>query len=131
MLITKAYLLSLQTVSRMIAEGQSTNTSDGVPQDLGMGKWDSHNSNFRPLLEDKLQSGKRQLGFLLKQLDSIFVAGAVFLRRNPTAKIWSLVYLVCLHLWVLYIFMAHSQPSDMARSGAVVSLENINNTAGV
>jgi hypothetical protein len=52
------------------------------------------------------------------------------LKRNSTAKLWALIYLVCLHLWVIYILMSHSSPSNEGRSGAVISLENINNTGG-
>ncbi|XP_076929859.1 golgin candidate 2-like [Bidens hawaiensis] len=63
------------------------------------------------------------MGSLVRQLDSIFWA---FLRRNPMGKAWCIVYLVCLHLWVLYIFRSHSEVSD--ESGAVISLENISNT---
>lgn len=63
------------------------------------------------------------MGSLVRQLDSIFWA---FLRRNPMGKAWCIVYLVCLHLWVLYIFRSHSEVSG--GSGAVISLENINNT---
>jgi hypothetical protein len=88
-------------------------------------------SNLGPLFHDRIRSGRKHLGSLLQQLDSIFLAGEVFLRRNSRAKVWSLVYLVCLHFWVIYILMSHSQESDGAKSGAIISLENINNTAGV
>lgn len=78
------------------------------------------------MLGDRLRSGQKHLGSLVRQLDSIFSAGAVFLRRNSTARIWAVVYLVCLHLWVLYILKSHSPVSEEA--GSIVSLENLNNT---
>ncbi|KAJ0898120.1 putative Golgin subfamily A member 5 protein [Helianthus annuus] len=63
------------------------------------------------------------IGSLVRQLDSIFWT---FLRRNRMGKVWCIVYLVCLHFWVLYIFRSHTAVSN--GSGAVISLENINNT---
>ncbi|KAJ9550415.1 hypothetical protein OSB04_014460, partial [Centaurea solstitialis] len=45
-------------------------------------------------------------------LDSIFLTGATFIRRNPVARIWSFAYLVCLHLWVLYIFRSQNAVSE-------------------
>lgn len=100
-------------------------------EDLESGVWEHASSKFRPLFKQKIQSGQQQLGLLIRQLDSIFSSGVVFLRRNSTARIWSVVYFICLHLWVLYILMSHSAVSDDTKSGAVVSLENINNTGGV
>lgn len=99
--------------------------------DVESGIWELSNSKLKPMLKARIHSGKRQLGYLLQQLDYIFVAGAVFLKRNPTAKLWAMIYLVCLHLWVIYILSSHSGPSNEGRSGAVISLENINNTGGV
>ncbi|TYH41405.1 hypothetical protein ES332_D12G314800v1 [Gossypium tomentosum] len=119
----------IEAVLRMLDENSSVNTSDAASSDLESGTWDLSDSKLKPLFKDKIRSGKKQLGYIVKQLDAIFVAGAIFLRRNAAAKLWSLVYLVCLHFWVLYILMTHSQPSDEGRSGAVMSLENINNTA--
>ncbi|XP_039064342.1 golgin candidate 2-like isoform X2 [Hibiscus syriacus] len=115
----------IETVLRMLEENKSLNMSNALSSDLESGVWGLSDSE---LLEDKIRSGKRQLGSMIKQLDAIFLAGAIFLRRNATAKAWSLVYLICLHLWVIYILMSHSQPSDEKRSGAVMSLENINKT---
>lgn len=119
----------LQAVSRLLDENKPVTSSSS--RDLEFGAWDLSQSNLRPLFEEKIRSGKKHIGSLLKQLDSIFLAGVVFLRRNPIAKLWSLVYLVCLHLWVIYILLSHSQSSAEPRSGAVFSLENINNTASL
>ncbi|KAF2309098.1 hypothetical protein GH714_000466 [Hevea brasiliensis] len=115
----------IEAVSRLLDENRS------IPRDVESGTWEIPNSKLRPLLEDKIRSGSEHLGSLLQQLDAIFVAGAVFVRRNPTAKLWSLLYLVCLHFWVIYILFTHSQASNESRSGAVISLENINNTAAL
>ncbi|KAH9801629.1 Golgin candidate 2 [Citrus sinensis] len=119
----------IEAVSRLLDENKPVTGSSS--RDLEFGAWDLSQSNLRPLFEEKIRSGKKHIGSLLKQLDSIFLAGVVFLRRNPIAKLWSLVYLVCLHLWVIYILLSHSQSSAEARSGAVFSLENINNTASL
>ncbi|XP_061359516.1 golgin candidate 2 [Gastrolobium bilobum] len=126
----------IEAVSRLLDENTSASgATDMNPasssSDLESGLWELSNSKFKPMLKARIRSGKRQLGSLLHQLDYIFVAGAVFLKRNSTAKLWALIYLVCLHLWVIYILISHSGPSNEGRSGAVISLENINNTGGV
>ncbi|XP_030534050.1 golgin candidate 2 [Rhodamnia argentea] len=122
----------IETVSRMLDEGHSTINVDNfssIPlKDIESGTWELFNSKTRPLLEGKIRSGREQLHLIVRQLDAIFLAGSVFLKRNPTAKIWSLIYLVCLHLWVLYIFTSHTPPTPDAQSGAVMSLENMNSS---
>lgn len=120
----------------MIDENKSMLNSAGFPStssrdDLESGTWDLSNSKLRPMFENKLRSGKKHFSSLVWQLDYIFSAGAVFLRRNSAARTWALVYLVCLHLWVLYILKSHSPVSEESRSGAIFSLENINNTGGI
>ena len=117
-------------MSRLLDENMTAlgaaNASSSM--DLESGIWELSNSK----LQERYRSGKKQLGSLLRQLDHIFVVGALFLRRNPTAKLWGSIYVICLHLWVFYIFMSHSGgASNEGRSGAVISLENINNTGGV
>ncbi|CAJ2675930.1 unnamed protein product [Trifolium pratense] len=125
-----------QAVSRLLDENMSVSGSNAMnpassSSDIESGSWELSNSKFKPMLKARIHSGKKQLGSLLHQLDYIFVAGALVLKRNSTAKLWAFIYLVCLHLWVIYILMSHSSPSDEGRSGAVISLENINNTGGV
>ncbi|BFG33177.1 hypothetical protein CerSpe_194510 [Prunus speciosa] len=116
-------LFRIEAVSRLLDETKSmTEISGSSSRDIESG---------RPLFEDRIRSGKKHLGSALQQLDSIFLAGAVFLRRNWTAKLWALIYFVCLHFWVIYILVSHSQASNEIKSGAVISLENINDTAGV
>ncbi|XP_031269057.1 golgin candidate 2-like [Pistacia vera] len=122
-------LFRMEAVSRLLEENKSMSSSSS--RDLESGAWELSQSKLGPLFEDKIRSGRRHIGSLVLQLDSIFLAGMVFLRRNPTAKLWSLVYLVCLHFWVVYILMSHSNSSNEARSGAVFSLENINNTTAL
>ncbi|XVE63977.1 hypothetical protein DITRI_Ditri07aG0064100 [Diplodiscus trichospermus] len=123
----------IEAVSRMLDERKLMILSNASSSDLDLesGTWDLSDSKLKPMLEDKIRSGKQQLGSMLRQLDAIFVAGAIFLRRNARAKLWSLVYLVCLHFWVIYILMSHSRASAEGGSGAVMSLENVNKTAGI
>jgi len=123
-------------VSRLLDENTSASGATNMnpassSSDLESGVWELSNSKLKPMLKARIHSGKRQLGSLLQQLDYIFVTGALFLKRNTTAKWWALIYLVCLHFWVLYILLSHSSPSNEGRSGAQISLENINNTGGV
>ncbi|KAF8085505.1 hypothetical protein N665_0665s0015 [Sinapis alba] len=121
----------IEAVSRLIEENKGTSAAEASSQDLEAGEWQLSGSKFKPALQDKIRSGKKHLGWLVMQLNAIFVSGTVFLRRNPTAKIWALVYLVCLHLWVLYILLSHSSDpsSSELRSGAVISLENFSNSS--
>ncbi|KAL1820625.1 hypothetical protein ACET3Z_015494 [Daucus carota] len=126
----------IEAVSRMLEDNKSMLDSAGLPSsssrsDLESGPWDISKSKLRPMFENRLRSGKRHFSSLVYQLDHIFSAGAVFLRRNSAGKAWALAYLVCLHIWVLYILMSPSSVSEEARSGAVFSLENINNTGGI
>lgn len=109
------------------ADFPSTSSRDNLEQ----GTWQLSNSKFRSLLKGRMQSGQQHFGSLVRQLDSLFCTGAMFLRRNSTARTWCVVYLACLHLWVIYILTSHSPVSEDLRSGAVISLENINNTGGI
>ncbi|KNA22817.1 hypothetical protein SOVF_030550 [Spinacia oleracea] len=128
-------LFRTEAVSRLLEENKSLNSgsdiSGNLREDVEAGTWESTGSKLRPMLENKIQSGRQHLGSMLRQLDAIFSAGAVFLARNPAAKLWSLVYLVSLHLWVLYILFSHSQSTEDSTSSSVVSLENINGSTGV
>ncbi|CAK8579738.1 unnamed protein product [Lathyrus sativus] len=123
----------IEAVSRLLDENMSVSAMNPASSssDLESGMWELSNSKLKPMLKARIHSGKKHLGSLLQQLDYIFVTGALVLKRNSTAKLWAVIYLVCLHLWVIYILTSHSGPSDGGRSGAVVSLENINNTGGV
>lgn len=126
----------IEAVSRLLDENMSASGATNMnpassSSDLESGLWELSSSKLKPMLKARIHSGKRQLGSLLQQLDHIFVIGAIFLKRNSTAKLWALIYLVCLHLWVFYILISHSGPSNEGRSGAQISLENINNTGGV
>nr|XP_043613607.1 golgin candidate 2 [Erigeron canadensis] len=119
----KAMLMfRIEAVSRSLDETKSSMKTSTINDLESGGLWDS-NSKF----QDRIQQGQKHIGSLVRQLDSIFSTGAAFLRRNPMAKIWSFVYLVCLHFWVFYIFRSHTAVSDEAGSGAAISLENINN----
>ncbi|KAI3735664.1 hypothetical protein L6452_15172 [Arctium lappa] len=117
----KAMLMfRIEAVSRSLEESKSyLKPGDHPTSDLESGIWE-------PLFQERLRKGQKHIGSLVRQLDSIFLTGATFIRRNPMARIWSFAYLVCLHFWVLYIF--RSQTAVSAGSGAVISLENINNT---
>ncbi|KAM4114476.1 hypothetical protein ACJW30_04G070700 [Castanea mollissima] len=125
-------LFRIEAVSRLLDENKTmlVDSMSTSSRDLESGRWELSESKWGPLFHDRMRSGRKHLGSLLQQLDAIFLAGQVFLRRNSRAKVWSLVYLVCLHFWVIYIFMSHSRESNGAKSGAVISLENINNPAG-
>ncbi|XP_068635822.1 golgin candidate 2 [Aristolochia californica] len=126
-------LFRLEILTRLLDEHHSSapSTDSGGRldrDDLEAGSLDPQNLKLRPLLQHKIRSGGRQLGSILIQLDSIFSAGALFIRKNPKAQVWAVVYLICLHFWVLYILTSHSHSSDKSGSGAIISLENINKT---
>ncbi|GAB2209567.1 hypothetical protein Droror1_Dr00026786 [Drosera rotundifolia] len=133
----KAMLLfRIEAVSTLLDEYKSQMTmaefsGTSPDNDLETGAYEFYSSKEKPILEGRLQSGKRHLNSLAWQLDAIFVAGMVVLRRKPEVKLFSLLYLLCLHVWVLYILLSHSSSSGEAESGAVFSLENINTTSGM
>ncbi|KAL3639398.1 hypothetical protein CASFOL_017305 [Castilleja foliolosa] len=129
-------LLRIEAASRILDDYKPMVDSADFPgtssrDNLGTGVWQISNSKLQAIFKGRMQTGQRHLGSLVRQLDSLFCVGAMFLRRNSTARIWALVYLACLHLWVMYIMMSHSSVTDKSQSGAVFSLENINNTGGV
>jgi len=98
--------------------------------DIEAGTW--QRPSKAEALHERIRSGRQQLGSLLQQLDIISSAGIIFIQRNPMAQLWSLLYLSCLHIWVVYIlFSSHPQVSDGGTGhGAVFSLESINKTTG-
>lgn len=126
-------------VSKLLDEnGPSLQASD-VSDDIGLvagagttlrfdveaGAWQSSNS---AVFHEKIRSGRQQFRSLVQQLDFIFSTGMLFIRRNPMAQLWSLIYFACLHIWVVYILF--SSDPKVSGNGAVFSLENINKTSG-
>ncbi|KAF8762786.1 hypothetical protein HU200_009094 [Digitaria exilis] len=121
-----ALLMRIEAVSRSLDNGASLLASTSSSRiDIEAGAWQESHS---PKLRDRIRAGQQQLGSAFRQLDSIFSAGHIFLRRNPMAQVWALVYLVFLHLWVLYILTSHPTVSE-TRSGAAFSLETLNKTS--
>uniref|UniRef100_A0A0A9BTU7 Golgin-84 n=1 Tax=Arundo donax TaxID=35708 RepID=A0A0A9BTU7_ARUDO len=122
-----ALSMRIEAVSRLLDNNASSlaSWSSSSRIDIEAGAWQESNS---PRLRDRIRAGQKQLGSAIRQLDSIFSAGHIFLRRNPKAKVWALVYLVSFHLWVLYILTSHPTVSE-TRPGAVFSLESINKTS--
>ncbi|OEL18967.1 Golgin candidate 2 [Dichanthelium oligosanthes] len=121
-----ALLMRIEAVSRLLDNSTSSMASSSSSRiDIEAGAWQESHS---PKLRDRIRAGQQQLGSAIRQLDSIFSAGHVFLRRNPKAQVWALVYLVCLHLWVLYILTSHPTVSETG-AGAVFSLETLNKTS--
>ncbi|GLJ14096.1 hypothetical protein SUGI_0225950 [Cryptomeria japonica] len=65
--------------------------------------------------------------FLLRQFDMIFSAGAYYLRRHGIAKCFALIYLLALHIWVIFVMFLRTHENQDIKSGALFSLESINN----
>ncbi|XP_062226961.1 golgin candidate 2-like [Phragmites australis] len=122
-----ALSMRIEAVSRLLDNNASSlaSWSSSSRIDIEAGAWQESNS---PRLRDRIRAGQQQLGSAIRQLDSIFSAGHIFLRRNPKAQVWALVYLVSFHLWVLYILTSHPTVSEI-HPGAVFSLESINKTS--
>ncbi|KAL6651902.1 hypothetical protein ACP70R_010827 [Stipagrostis hirtigluma subsp. patula] len=122
-----ALLMRIEAVSRLLDNNASSvaSWSSSSRIDIEAGAWHESHS---PRLRDRIRAGQQQLGSAIRQLDSIFSAGHIFLRRNPKAQVWALVYLVCLHLWVMYILTSHPTVSE-THPGATFSLESINKTS--
>ncbi|XP_031268976.1 golgin candidate 2-like [Pistacia vera] len=65
----------MEAVSRLLEENKSMSSSSS--RDLESGAWELSQSKLGPLFEDKIRSGRRHIGSLVLQLDSIFLAGMV------------------------------------------------------
>ncbi|XP_051219697.1 golgin candidate 2 [Lolium perenne] len=115
-------VLRIEAVSRSL----DSNATSSSSIDIETGTW--QHSYSSPRLRDRIRTGQQHLGSAIRQLDSIFSAGHIFLRWNPRAQVGAAVYLVCLHIWVLYIMSSHPAVPD-TRSGATFSLESINKTS--
>lgn len=98
--------------------------------DIEGGRWQRSDYATKAALRERIRSGRQQFGLVIRQLDAIFSAGAIFVRRNIMAQLFSFFYLICLHLWVLYILMSHSRVSDGASQGSSFSLDTISNSSG-
>ncbi|TVU16400.1 hypothetical protein EJB05_39959 [Eragrostis curvula] len=122
-----ALLMRIEAVSRSLDNNASSlaSSSSSSRIDIEAGVWQE---SYSPRLRDRIRAGQQQLGSAIRQLDSIFSAGHIFLKRNPKAQVWAVVYLVFFHLWVLYILTSHPTVSE-TRTGAVFSLESINKTS--
>ncbi|KAI5010350.1 golgin candidate 2 [Hordeum vulgare subsp. vulgare] len=124
-------VLRMEAVSRLLDTNASSlaSSSSSSRIDIEAGTWqESYSPYSSPRLRDRIRSGKQHLGYAIRQLDSIFSAGHIFLRRNPKAQVGAAVYLVCLHIWVMYILSSHPAVPD-TRPGATFSLESINKTS--
>ncbi|XP_048559601.1 golgin candidate 2 [Triticum urartu] len=124
-------VLRMEAVSRSLDTNASSlaSSSSSSRIDIEAGTWqDSYSSYSSPRLRDRIRTGQQHLGYAIRQLDSIFSAGHIFLRRNPKAQVGAAVYLVCLHVWVMYILSSHPAVPD-TRPGATFSLESINKTS--
>ncbi|RAL50099.1 hypothetical protein DM860_007773 [Cuscuta australis] len=124
-------LFKIEALSKSLDENKTMHSSNihsssSSTGDLELGEWTKPKSSF----EEKVHSGQRHFWSLVWQLDYVFSAGALFLRRHSKARTWSVVYLVFLHLWVVYILRSNPSVSEEA-TGAAFSLENINNTARI
>ncbi|XP_042408053.1 golgin candidate 2-like isoform X1 [Zingiber officinale] len=134
-------VLRIETVSRLLDEDELPLQSTDLAQnsdatgsfemaDIESGIWRPSSSSFQPvIIRDKIRAGRRQLGSVLQQLDLVFSIGMVYLRRNQKAQVLAFLYLLCLHFWVFFILNSSSHISDGTKSGAVFSLETINNTS--
>uniref|UniRef100_A0ACD5UWH9 Uncharacterized protein n=1 Tax=Avena sativa TaxID=4498 RepID=A0ACD5UWH9_AVESA len=116
-------VLRMEAVSRSL-DSNAASSSSSI--DIETGTW--QHSYSSPRLRDRIRTGQQHLGSAIRQLDSIFSAGHIFLRRNPKAQVGAMVYVVFLHIWVMYILSSHPAVPD-TRSGATFSLESINKTS--
>lgn len=100
--------------------------SVSIDDDLEFGLARSYGSRSKEINEHR-DFGGRTIFFVLHQLDTIFSAGAYYLRRHGTAKYCAFAYLLALHIWVIFVLFLHSQEAEGTKSGALFSLDSINN----
>ncbi|KAG2319755.1 hypothetical protein Bca52824_012968 [Brassica carinata] len=123
-------LFRIEAVTRLIEENKGMSATEASSQDLEAGEWELSGSKFKPVFRDKIRSGKKHLGWLVMQLNARFVSGTVFLRRNPTAKIWALVYLLVSKEAVAFLCASfksnfQSKPKTEERDGWTNSEERV------
>lgn len=119
-----AMILRMETVSKMLDESRLSLQANDFAEysetglvdlsarvDIEAGTRRPSSVALKPALHDRIRTGQQQLGSVIWQLDAIFSAGVICARRNPKAQILSLLYLLCLHLWVMYILTSHSHVS--------------------
>lgn len=100
--------------------------SVSIDDDLEFGLARSYGSRSKEI-NDHGDFGSHTIFFVLRQLDMVFSAGAYYLRRHGPAKCCALAYLLALHIWVIFVLFLHSQEAEDTRSGALLSLDSINN----
>jgi len=100
--------------------------SVSIDDDLEFGLARSYGSR-RKEINDHGDFGGRTIFFVLRQLDMVFSAGAYYLRRHGPAKCCALAYLLALHIWVIFVLFLRSQEAEDTRSGALFSLDSLNN----
>ncbi|KAI5010346.1 hypothetical protein ZWY2020_012483 [Hordeum vulgare] len=77
-------VLRMEAVSRLLDTNASSlaSSSSSSRIDIEAGTWqESYSPYSSPRLRDRIRSGKQHLGYAIRQLDSIFSAGHIFLRR--------------------------------------------------
>lgn len=100
--------------------------SISIDDDLEFGLARSYGSRSKEINEHG-DFGGHTIFFVLRQLDMIFSAGAYYLRRHGPAKCCALAYLLALHIWVIFVLFLHSEEPEGSKSGALFSLDSINN----
>uniref|UniRef100_M8BQY0 Uncharacterized protein n=1 Tax=Aegilops tauschii TaxID=37682 RepID=M8BQY0_AEGTA len=89
-------VLRMEAVSRSLDTNASSlaSSSSSSRIDIEAGTWqESYPPYSSPRLRDRIRTGQQHLGYAIRQLDSIFSAGHIFLRRNPKAQVGAAVYL--------------------------------------
>ncbi|KAG0476527.1 hypothetical protein HPP92_013368 [Vanilla planifolia] len=124
-------VIRIETISKLLDEyGLSLKDGELISADIESGTWEHSDYVTKATVRKRIRSGRQQFGLLVRQLDSIFSAGVLFLRRKPMARWFSVFYILCVHLWFFYILRSQSHVSDGTSQGAVLSLQTINNSSG-
>ncbi len=77
--------------------------------------------------KDRRQQGKEKVGEILDTVDSWSIETGTFLRNNPIARLFFLLYLLLLHLWVLgmLVFHAHTFEVEHGDFGSYRHMEQV------
>eukprot|EP01018_Ginkgo_biloba_P037192 Gb_39874 [translate_table: standard] len=86
--------------------------SVSLEDDLEFGLSRPYDSRNKGINEEHDDFGGHPIVFILRQLDTIFSAGAYYLRRHGLAQLCALIYLVALHIWVMFVLFSHSQETE-------------------
>lgn len=131
---------------RAMALSRASRSKMGFPKSFGLNSFGEdieyglsrpYSSKSKPSAYDVTDSattvgnmGSNPLSPVLVQLDAVFSAGLYYLRRHRSAQMFAIVYMIGLHVWVLFILFMHSKPTETLALQDLALPQNISGLSG-